>query len=337
MSIRKPRTVKNKLTMKSKKTKSKKRLFKRKIVVGGFDQISKTPGVPLYPTEQNRTLSDLNPVGDGSSSARNGVPLELTQTIQDAVAEYFPAFQFRVNTESTLMYEYNGINYPLYEICASEPNPKHDNDNSTENPSCITFWAFDGKIEIYTINRCVSSISTKTNIRTFIDMIKHIHSPKFTQISIGEDASYLWFRCPPTPPDHIGVVQTSLHREKISLTWLYLLQYGQTYYNSFGFGRQSDEWLQFIQQPIYSWLTSLGFYESSLAKSPEFIDHVHSIPTDDTTSIQDYFKYVMNRLRTTDYCVNAFVYFVSRLVRFIKYNSKKHSVPPINEDLTLLL
>jgi hypothetical protein len=296
--------------MKSKKTKSKKRLFKRKIVVGGFDQISKTP-------EEHRSSQSI------------------TQTIQDAVAEYFPAFQFRVNTESTLMYEYNGINYPLYEICASEPNPKHD--NSTENPSCITFWAFDGKIEIYTINRCVSSISTKTNIRTFIDMIKHIHSPKFTQISIGEDASYLWFRCPPTPPDHIGVVQTSLHREKISLTWLYLLQYGQTYYNSFGFGRQSDEWLQFIQQPIYSWLTSLGFYESSLAKSPEFIDHVHSIPTDDTTSIQDYFKYVMNRLRTTDYCVNAFVYFVSRLVRFVKYNSKKHSVPPINEDLTLLL
>jgi hypothetical protein len=250
------------------------------------------------------------------------VNLEVQQdAIKEAVAIYFPEYIFEIKSDPVYIYTHeNGNNYPLYNIVATKEQ------SDKENRNCFSFWAFERTIYIYTIDRCVKNVSTKDNISKFIEMVKSITTPKYQRIEIGDDQSTLWFECP--------TKDTIKNRKiRISLAQMYLLQYGQTYYNSFGFGRQSEQWSQFIQQPIHSFLESIQFFDSTTAHS--YPNHVASIPIDNTT-ISEYFKSCMNRIRHQNYCVDGFIYYMGSILWYI-FNKYKQHLPALNNDLTLVL
>ena len=292
-----------------KATHTKKRNIKRSFLIVGGKRTSPTP-IPT-PTP----VSELN-----LNAQRNA--------IRRAAAAHFPEYKFEISNNQSYVYEHeNGVKYPLYTIMATEEQ------SDKENRDCFSFWAYERTVHIYTIDRCIKTTSTKDNIRKFIAMVQSITTPKYDRIEIGDDTSRLWFECPATTNDTSNdIINPTPHNVNLSLAQLYLLQYGQTYYNSFGFGRQSEEWAQFIQQPIYSFLESIKLFESPMVTSHPI--HVAAIPTDDT-SIRDYFKACMNRLRNQDYCVDEFVYYMHGLIWYIFHRTP--NLPTVNRDLTLLL
>jgi hypothetical protein len=248
--------------------------------------------------------------------------------IRQAVVAHFPEYIFEIDKTRLYVYEHeNGVKYPMYKIMATKEQ------SDKENRDCFSFWAYERTVHINTIDRCVKTTSTKYNLRKFIAMIQSITTPKYDRIEIGDDDSRLWFECPATTDDTSNdIIYPTPHDVSLSLAQLYLLQYGQTYYNSFGFGRQSEEWAQFIQQPIHSFLESIKFFQSEIATSHP--SHIAAIPTDDT-SIQNYFKACMNRMRNRNYCVDGFVYYMSSLLEYIFHRAP--NLPTFNRDLTLLI
>ena len=257
------------------------------------------------------------------------VNLEVQQrAIKEAVAMYFPEYMFEIKADPVYIYTHeNGNNYPMYNIIATKEQ------SDKENRDCFSFWAFERTIYIYTIDRCVKNVSTKDNIWKFIAMVKSITTPKYERIEIGDDQSILWFECPTKDISSIeNPIKKSNRKIRISLAKMYLLQYGQTYYNSFGFGRQMEQWSQFIQQPIHSFLESIQFFDSTTAHS--YPNHVASIPIDNTT-ISEYFKSCMNRIRHQNYCVDGFIDYMASILWYI-FNKTK-DLPELNNDLTLVL
>lgn len=209
--------------------------------------------------------------------------------------EYFNEYNIITNEDEEFLMEENNEYYPMYSI-------------SYNTITCISFYILKNYVLIDIVKKCRNE-STRNLLQFFIDFFKRFDYIKY--IEIDADNSTL-----------------NIKNIDISLKYLSLLIYGQTYYNRLGFGKQSEEWSLFILKPFLIFLNDIGYGNIN-----KVIDKFNF---DNNISISDAFNLIkinLNNLNIEDLIL------VKNIILYIFKRNKNICifVPKINNNLKLYL
>ena len=172
----------------------------------------------------------------------------------EELKDYFYDKTIIIDKDEEFLFTSNGKLYPMYTI-------------SNEEKICISFYILDDHVLIDIIKKCTEE-PTRELLEYFIEFFKWFDVIKY--IEIDSDNSTL-----------------IIENIDISLRYLSLLIYGQTYYNRLGFGEQT-EWSTFILEPILKLLDKIECQDKD--------DFINLFNINNNMSISNTFNYIKEYL-----------------------------------------
>lgn len=217
----------------------------------------------------------------------------------ESLQNFFPTQQIIINDSEEFMYDGS----PRINII-------------NEDKRCISFYIIDDTILTDGIDRCSKTVTTKEFLLKLVDFAKYINIKKIT---IGSDGSRLIFK-------------SNKRTCEIYLKYIFLLKYGQTYYNKIGFGTQNNEWFEFI---------NIKIKDTKLKDIHELQDSLDEKICDYFNNIQQFLlsSSIRDQYNLVDEETMSIIVDISKLMIKIFKTEKKMFVfvPQINTNLNMFL